>query len=142
MITPAMITIPQQLDWVAKRAQCTAAGVFKDLWDAVRGDVDAINTARELTGLSVFKAKMVRPDEMSVCQTDVPLAPITLFSLSGDRIVVTPGLAGREPWSARVGLNDQGRCTLRFEVGSEKIELEQWQFRKRALEEIFFEVAP
>jgi len=36
---------------------------------------------------------------------------------------------------ATVGLNDEGRCILRLE---DMTELEQWQFRKRALESLFF----
>jgi len=38
-------------------------------------------------------------------------------------------------WAVAVGLNNEGRCVLKLEDGSE---METWQFRRRALEGLFF----
>jgi hypothetical protein len=41
----------------------------------------------------------------------------------------------KKTWSVAIGLNNEGRCTLRLDDGTE---LEQWQFRKMALSGLFF----
>ena len=60
-----------------------------------------------------------------------------LLTLDGNAIKVH--LDGVEhDWQACVSLNDQWRCILRLDDGTE---LEQWQFRRKALEQLFFDVA-
>jgi hypothetical protein len=57
-----------------------------------------------------------------------------MIGILGDAIVVRDAIKIQE-WSVKVALNQEGRCTLR--LGEEKTILEQWQFRKKALEGLF-----
>jgi hypothetical protein len=52
-----------------------------------------------------------------------------------DQKIMVRDQATQEQWSVTVGLNNEGRCVLRLEDISE---LETWQFRKKALDALFF----
>lgn len=134
--------IPQKLDWVTERANCTAAKVFNELCEAIEIDVLAINTVRGLSADNVFLANMSRSGfSIIVGQSQSVPRKVAVIGIEGDRITIEQQWNGGEKWSATVGLNDEGRCTLRLEDGG--TELEQWQFRKRALEGLFFgRIAP
>jgi hypothetical protein len=69
-----------------------------------------------------------------VAQINVPAMVRVKIGIVGDRIE-TSREVGREGLSARVTLNNIGRCMLVLDDGTE---LEQWQFRKMALEGLFF----
>ena len=57
-----------------------------------------------------------------------------IITVSEDSIDIDDEI-NRVEWSVTVGLNDEGRCILKLKDGTE---LEQWQFRKKALESLFF----
>jgi hypothetical protein len=61
---------------------------------------------------------------------------VVKIGIVGEEIEVRDG-AQNKIWRVRVGLNDEGRCLLRHQDGETVTELEQWQFRKRALEGLF-----
>ena len=63
----------------------------------------------------------------------VPRATV-IVGIQNDRLTVFQDW-DKKSWSASVGLNREGRCILKLEDGTE---LEQWQFRKKALEGLFF----
>ena len=44
-----MATIPQQLNWVAKRAACNLAQVFHEICEGVLSDVKVVNEVRKLS---------------------------------------------------------------------------------------------
>jgi hypothetical protein len=132
----------QEFDWVAKRAACTVAAVFNELCDAIKGDVIAINSARSLSPVEIFEAKMVRGDCITVRQPNLFSTKTITITASDSEIVVNGDWDGTKSWSATVGLNDEGLCVLRLEDGKDRPELEQWQFRKRALEGLFFGYKP
>lgn len=135
-----MSTVPQELDWVEKRAACIAATVFNQLCDGIVSDVEAVNSTRDLSEFDKFSADMHssgttiyvgRPNR-------IPRVRIAI-GIVGDEIGVQQEWAGGLKWSASVGLNDEGRCILKVKDDAGKeTELEQWQFRKRALESLFF----
>ena len=130
-----MGTIPQQLNWVERRAACTVAKVFSELCDAIEDDVFQVNTIMGNKGDDVILAQFHPARTMIyVGSTRMPRAK-AMIGIDQNRISVRQEWSGGEQWSVTVGLNDEGRCTLRLEDGKE---LEQWQFRKRALEGLFF----
>lgn len=128
--------IPQQLDWVTKRANCTAARVFNELCGSIEDDVLAINSVKGLSGNDGFRAEMHSSGTtIYIAQPNRIPRKLVAVGVDQGQILVRQEWNGGEQWNATVGLNDEGRCTLRLE---DSTELEQWQFRKRALEGLFF----
>jgi hypothetical protein len=133
-----MSTVPQELNWVEKRAACTVAEVFNQLCDEIESDVTAANSARQLSEDDQFVATRSGGGPVIIVGRPrrVP-NPRVFVALADNRIEVTT--ERNDKWSATVGLNDEGRCTLRLADGKTEItEVEQWQFRRRALESLFF----
>ena len=130
-----MSTIPQDLNWVEKRAACTVAAVFNQLCDGIRTDVEAINSALGLTEGDLFQADIHSSGTTIIVgrPNEVPRKRIYI-GIVGERIQVLREWEQKK-WSVSIGLNNEGRCTLRLDDGTE---LEQWQFRKIALESLFF----
>jgi hypothetical protein len=134
-----MSTIPQKLDWVTMRANCTVAKVFNELCDGIRDDVSAINSTKGLSE-NPFRADLhSNGTTIYVGQVNSLPRKIVAIGVVQDRIEVHQEWNGGERLAVTVGLNDEGRCVLRLE---DMTELEQWQFRKRALESLFFSRQP
>jgi hypothetical protein len=124
---------PRELDWVEKRATCTAEAMFLQLANGVQVDVKARNAigndgnfAAEFSG---DKRALVIGETGAWARKE----RVRIFPL-GRNIEVRDEICGAA-FSAEVFLNDEGRCKLRLKDG---IELEQWQFRRLALEALFF----
>jgi phage major head subunit gpT-like protein len=115
------VTVPQELNWVEKRAACTVGMVFNQLCDEIQKDATSVNTIQQLPEGSQFMAQMHSDGS-------------TIFVAQPNRIVVKEEWR-KKTWSVAIGLNNEGRCTLRLDDGTE---LEQWQFRKMALSGLFF----
>ena len=49
-----MSTVPQEFNWVEKRAACTVATVFNQVCDGIKRDVDSFNSVRSLAGEQVL----------------------------------------------------------------------------------------
>lgn len=131
-----MSTIPQKLDWVNVRANCTVAKVFNELCDAIRDDVAAINSSNRMLSENPFRADLHSSGTtLYIGQVNNVPRKIVAIGLVQDQIVAQQEWSGGETVKVTVGLNDEGRCILRLE---DMTELEQWQFRKRALESLFF----
>jgi hypothetical protein len=128
--------IPQELNWVEKRAACTAPEVFHQICEGVIGDAAAVNAVRQLPVDAMFKVDTLH-DGVTIVVGQLGRSPriVVRFALIDNRIMVTHHPASKPEWYAAVSLNNEGRCTLRLE---DSTELEQWQFRKKALEGIFF----
>lgn len=128
-----MNIIPQELNWVERRVACTVATVFNELRTGIESDIAAINATKPLS--EQFSANPLQSGMGIVIGQPrrVPNRRV-LVALSDHNIEVRHEAKGTN-WSAIVGLNNEGRCILRLEDGAE---LEQWQFRKRALEGLFF----
>ncbi|MGO8707238.1 MAG: hypothetical protein ACLQMG_06220 [Terracidiphilus sp.] len=128
--------IPQELDWVNRRANCTVAKVFNELCGAVKNDVLAINAAKGLVGNDGFQVDLLQ-DGITIVVGQPNRVPrrVAAIGVDQNQIVAQQEWNGGERWVLTVGLNDEGRCTLRLE---DSTELEQWQFRKRVLEPLFF----
>ncbi|MGC2246114.1 MAG: hypothetical protein WA609_05895 [Terriglobales bacterium] len=127
--------IPRELNWVEKRAACTAAQIFNELCSGIDNDVSAINAARELPDGNRFGADMMQTGRaVAVGQYGAAPRKRVIVELSGQEIKVHDD-ATQSRWCATVALNDEGRCILKLEDGSE---IEQWHFRKKALQALFF----
>jgi hypothetical protein len=130
-----MSTIPQKLDWVNARANCTVAKVFNELCDAIRDDVIAVNSTKGLHE-NPFRSELHSTGTMiHIGQANNIPRKVVAIVVAQDQIVAEQEWNGGEVIKVTVGLNDEGRCVLRLE---DFTELEQWQFRKRALESLFF----
>jgi len=129
-----MNDVPQELNWVEKRAACTADSIFLQLVAGINDDVKARNVAGYDAN---FAAELTRDKQVLVIgQTGVWARKerIRIFPLHG-KIEVRDEIRSAN-FSAEVFLNEEGRCKLRLEDGKE---LEQWQFRRMALEALFFD---
>jgi hypothetical protein len=128
-----MNQIPQELDWVGKRASCSVEQVFADLMIGVEKDVAEANKAfsaspeqpifRVLTGILDTQFSVQRKSRVKR----------VIFSRTDTQIVIVSDVSEKN-WEYTIGLNDEGRCQLR----RDGIEFEQWQVRKLALEAMFF----
>lgn len=120
---------PEMLDWVRARAECSIDMVFARLQLGLTSDIATINELnkgrdclfslyKEKNGFLVTKAG------------NFPVRKV-LFSLEAGAIKVE---TERGSFLALPGLNMPGRCLLVIDGK----ELELWQFRRKALEELFF----
>ena len=129
-----MKAIPKELNWVDKRAACTLATVFNQLCNGITGDVEAANSARQLEEIDRFSAAM-HPSGNAIFVgrlNRTPRARVIVGVLDGHIEVRQEW--DEASWRVSVGLNDEGRCILWLDGK----ELEYWQFRKKALEELLF----
>ena len=127
-----MSTIPQELNWVKKRAACNIAEVFNQLCIEIGNDIIAINGLKykEL----YFKQESLRDGTVVIGQPNRTPRLTVSIGIVDQQIIVRDQATPKE-WSVQVGLNSEGRCILKLEDGAE---LEYWQFRKKALERLFF----
>jgi len=127
--------IPEDLDWVSARGNCHLPDVFKELEHGVRGDIEAVQEflTNSETKFSVVKAVNYR---FSVNRVDDPITSFARsvdFALSKGRITVYDE-KDAEMFTATLTLSNEGKCRLL--VNGEQ--LTQWQFRRMALEKLFF----
>lgn len=123
--------VPEELNWVKARANCSIEKVFAGLHDGVQEDLKEANSLQP-TGTQKFR---VIPDEdgraFTVRRGENINQFVNVLLENGAIVVVTA--QGQEK-RFKVGLNDEGRCQLR----SEGKDFEQWQVRKLALEDLLF----
>jgi hypothetical protein len=128
-----MNVIPQELDWVGKRASCSVEQVFTDLLAGVEQDVAAANKVfsapSEHPIFGVFKGLL---ETQFVVKRRGRIKNVR-FSRTDTQIVIVCEVSEKN-WEYTIGLNDEGRCKLR----RGEIEFEEWQVRKLALEMMFF----
>lgn len=119
-------------NWIKARAECSLTQVLRQLELGARNDVDTANAQRMAEDRHKFSIS-ASAGRFSVTRESSRALPLSVdFSSEGDEIVVC---AGNEIiLKATIALNYEGRCILR--VDNE--ELEQWQVRRMALEDLFF----
>jgi hypothetical protein len=129
--------VPEQFDWVHARSKCSLASVFKELEQGVREDIDIAQSLvppKNELRFSVVKAVGSR---FSATRVDDPftssLGRSVDFAYSKDRITVY-NEKDEMLFAATLTLNNKGKCRL---VVNNK-ELTQWEFRRMALEKLFF----
>jgi hypothetical protein len=129
-------------DWVTERFKCSVERLFKELELGAKTDVDTIrslerNLAQE-TGGSPTKNIEVASDgrRFSVTRSDRRSTALKSveFTLESSSISVKSSYPGGPSFAATIQLNDEGRCL--FVV--EDLEMEPWQVRRKALQDLFF----
>ena len=123
--------IPERLDWVEKRAACSAAQVFKELQIEIEGDVAAANKANTLPG--PFMATVTPDGHTLIVSFKNEVGPRIVFFVANSQIQVKDEKRNQKI-TASLTLNLNGRCVLKVDG----VELEKWQFRKVVLEDFFF----
>jgi hypothetical protein len=126
--------VPRELDWVSRRADCTIGQVFNKLCNEIEGDLSAINTVRNLSNMDRFIMDKVGDGRtIIIAQPSRFPRVVVKIGVVGDEIEVQDD-ATRSAWRMGIGLNNEGRCVLK----NSDEEIEHWQFRKKALEPLFF----
>lgn len=125
-------------DWVTARSKCTPAGVLSILQLQSKSDVEKRNsilTAQELqyginfqitTGREVFRVART-----GIVDNQIDFA---MFAQTADGISVSYK-DDRLTFAGTLTLSNEGECKLRVASGEE---YSFWQFRKLALEPLFF----
>lgn len=131
--------IPASLDWVKTRAECSIQHVFKELELGVREDCEKAQllvSPQEQIRFSVTKAVGSRFAAVRVDDPITSIAESVYFVCKRNEIqvLVEGSMSSEAKMSATLTLTNSGECKLK--VGGE--ELYQWQFRRMALEELFF----
>jgi len=128
--------IPRDLNWVKTRAECTLSRIFKQLHDEIVVDIamrsDNLSESHKAAKIS-FELKEEGNESFAVYRNGTGMTTGITFSIAGTNITVMNG-RGDIFLQATVGLNNDGRCMLR----RGDVDLETWQFRKEALEDLFF----
>jgi len=128
--------VPEQLKWVHARAQCSLPHVFKELEQGARDDAEEAQSLVPERSELRFSVATTSSHRFSVVRTDDPMSGTSRsidFLLTKDQIEVYRDYS-ELLYSASLTLNDEGKCRLK--VGDK--ELTQWQFRRTALEKLFF----
>ena len=117
-------------DWVTARAECSLNVVFRSICLEIESDIAKRNA---LPGAgSPFVAKY-DGDDLIVFK-NIQRAPYFTFRQTEKSIEVVNGHTKVVRLSACLTLSDDGQCRLKIDDK----ECEFWQFRRRALEELFF----
>ena len=130
-----MTEVPKELNWVEKRAACNIAQAFHQLCLEIGSDIIAINTTKHKDDLFLHFQQDSLQDGSVVIGQPKRTPRVTVMIGIVDQKIMVRNQATQEQWSATVGLNNEGRCVLKLEDSSE---LETWQFRKKALDALFF----
>ena len=120
----------EDFPWVQKRAECSYSQVFKELEMAVDSDVKIKHKQTE-GGPRGFRFQRYSDDRFVVYREAFQGSTNVEFGCTH------PGIYAKGEGvnlKAVLSLNDDGECRLK--VGDD--ELKNWQFRKRALEDLFF----
>jgi hypothetical protein len=136
--------IPANFPWVQARAKCSLLCVSKELRAGVIADVEARKAEQKPSESFEWSVTNVIEGRFAVVREDTgEMATVSGFQrgggsasidfvLSNDYIEVMGESASK--FKASVTLNNEGLCKLK--VGD--LELDQWQVRRMALEELFF----
>jgi len=124
-----------EFNWVPERAKCSIGLLFEQLKAQVEKDIDARQALSKGPPYYYgFKFKTENDTIIALIEGNRLHESVT-FRLSSNAIEVM-GRDGKLLFSGTATLNNDGDCRLRVDGD----ELELWQFRKKALEDLFFTV--
>ena len=121
-----------KFNWVTQRSQCSFPNVFKDLRLQVEEDIKTRNALRPANSPYEFSVKE-DGDDFTVLLEAGDYHKSVIFSLAEHAIVVKDD-AGNKVFEVMLTFNDAGVC--RLHVNDQ--ELESWQVRRMALEDLLF----
>ena len=128
--------IPINFDWVAERSKCSIHQVFKQLELEIEEDVTKRKSLLGLKTQTQFSISTLTSNRFSVIRVDDPISCLSVqvdFALVDGKITAQSQQYNVD-LAATITLNNEGRCKLK--IGND--ELEHWQFRRMALEALFF----
>jgi len=129
-----------EFNWVKALAECSLPNCFERLHSGVQSDAVA-RKSQTLDDRITFEVSRPGPDRIMVTRggTGAPI-PRVDFVLEHNVIVVEARLGEQfsEKFRATPGLNSPGECTLMVNG----TELELWQVRRLALQDLFFSGLP
>lgn len=131
-----MTEAPGKLNWVKARSTCSYHQVFKELELGAQDDVEFMQSLTAPNERTMFRVASTSSSRFAVIRVDDPIlsdSRSVSFALTPDAIVVY-GEDQNAKLTATLTLTNEGECKLK--VGSQ--ELHQWQFRRMALESLFF----
>jgi hypothetical protein len=123
------------MDWVRHRSECTSTRVITGLKEGAKLDVEARNKLLKAQDEMRFEVRDGSDlDSFSILRHS-SRSDSVYFYVEDDGVSV---MKGRDrSFHGSITLNDAGECRLRVKDKDKEIELEFWQFRRRALEELF-----
>jgi hypothetical protein len=124
-----------EFDWVNARANCSIGLLFEQLKAQVEKDVDMRQALSKGPPFYYGFRFRVENDTIIAFIEGHRLHESITFRLAGDAIEVM-GKDSKVLFSGTATLDNDGDCRLR--VNGDELEL--WQFRKKALEDLFFTV--
>jgi hypothetical protein len=128
---------PDELDWVSERAECSGEKVFEALRTRAIKDVEQRNALRTTKDKQhhtpTYKCESPQDDGFTISADGKPERSVQ-FALKGQTIEVSGKGVRGNPFFAIIMLTDAGDCRLIVD----DVELTQWQFLRKALENLFF----
>jgi|SRR5579864_2337902 len=122
-------------EWIRARSECSHVQAFERLKTEVRDDVEANNKLIRAGGASSGLFVIQFFDRSFRVYLDLAnIDRAVVFSLQSDFSIAVDGTNPPVAIRGTVVLDDDGKCRLR--VNDQ--ELKFWQFRRRALEALFF----
>jgi hypothetical protein len=120
-----------EFNWVKERGKCSPSLAFERLRGEVRQDVEDRNAIRGPIPSHAYLFQSDSSTSFTVILSGNQLHSSVRFLLSGEVISVE---IHEQRLDATLTLQDTGECV--FKLGREEVGF--WQFRKRALEKLFF----
>jgi|SRR5450759_4401562 len=127
---------PAHFDWVTELSRCSIGSVFEELKLQVESDVKT-RTALRPDNCPYGFSMVAHESTFSVVFNQQNIRRAVSFVMRDDLIVVKDH-NNKEMLEAGLTLNDKGECRLKVK-GEER---ELWQFRRMALEDLFFRPLP
>jgi hypothetical protein len=121
-----------KFDWVTARSSCSLPNIFKALRLEVQEDVKTRNALRPDNSPYEFSVAE-NGDELTVLLSAKDVRKSVIFSL-GEHAISVRDDKGTKILEVTLTFNDAGECKLHVHDK----ELELWQVRRRALEELLF----
>jgi hypothetical protein len=122
-----------EFDWVTARSECSLVTIFERLKLQLQDDVDKRMALRGEAPFN-YAFKLVIDGKGAAVVLEGPgLYDSTLFRLTNKAIEIMDK-DGKVKFAATPTLNDDGEC--RLSINGQELDL--WQFRKKALETLFF----
>lgn len=127
---------PPDFDWITTRQKCSLRQMFEELRVAIEKDLAIANgLLKKGAGLEFKMAGTTDRFRVYIQSPYLDTGGIAIaIALSPKSILVHDGATGAVQFEIGIGLNDDGDC--RFIVQGK--ELDSWQVRRRALEDMFF----
>lgn len=130
-----MNDVPQELNWVRLRAECSINMIFEQLIVGVEEDCKVFNEVYQSNALTAYRVYVNSGRDVFGISCELDSRRVVKFYRGRDRIEAKNELT-QESFTFTLTLDDEGRCKLKLTASGE--ELEQWQIRRRALEGVLF----